>query len=132
VKIRLLSLADVLFIHSAVVDETGGSHGIRDLGLTESAVNQVEQTFDGKDLYPTLYDKAAILFVGLLKNHPFVDGNKRTALAAVGVFLRLNGRCIKADPEALFLWVQECASARANPQSASDWIRSHIIKEPLK
>ena len=75
-KPRVLTLPEVIFIHSVVIDETGGSHGVRDEGLLESAVGQMHQTFGGKDLYTSLFDKAGIRFLGLLKNHPFIDGNK--------------------------------------------------------
>ena len=124
-KLRLLSLSEVLFIHSAIIDETGGSHGIRDEGLLQSAVQQIEQTFGGKHLYPTLLDKAAALFISLLKNHPFVDGNKRTAVVALGVFLELNRHPLKIEPISLAEWVEKMAANPPNRKAVLLWLRTH-------
>lgn len=89
--IRYLSTKQVLFIHDRMIKRFGGSSGIRDLGLIESAVARPRATFDRQELYETIFDKAAALLQSLLKNHPFVDGNKRTALTSAGSFLKLNG-----------------------------------------
>lgn len=74
-----------------LVKRFGGSFGLRDKGLLESAAARPQASFGGKDLYPTIFAKSAALMHSLLKNHPFVDGNKRTALASTGIFLKLNG-----------------------------------------
>ncbi len=86
----------VLFIHARLIAETGGAHGVRDLGLLLSALARPQATFDGQDLYPNLFAKAGALMESLLQNHPFVDGNKRTAITASAMFLRLNGYRLKA------------------------------------
>ena len=97
---KYLTPQKALFIHDQVVKRTGGSHGVRDIGLVESAVYRPQATFDGDDLYAGIFDKAAALLQSLLKNHPFVDGNKRTALTSAGVFLKLNGyKLINAKKE---------------------------------
>ena len=96
-----LTPEQVLFIHSRLVGETGGSHGVRDLGLLESAVARPKATFDGKELYPDLFTKAAALMNSLINNHPFVDGNKRTGVTAAGLLLRINDHKLTASPEAL-------------------------------
>lgn len=88
---KYLTPQQVLAIHDAVIRRTGGSHGLRDLGLLESAVFRPQATYAGEDLYPTLFAKVAALLHSLLKNHPFVDGNKRTSLASAGLFLSING-----------------------------------------
>ena len=85
-----LSITQVLAIHDQMIKRFGGLNGIRDIGLIESALFRPQSTFDGKDLYPSIFDKAAALLHSLLKNHPFVDGNKRTALTSTGIFLNLN------------------------------------------
>ena len=90
-KFNYLSTTQVLAIHDQMVKRFGGSFGVRDLGLVESAVARPEASFDGNDLYETIFDKAAALLQSLLKNHPFVDGNKRTALTSAGIFLKMNG-----------------------------------------
>jgi death on curing protein len=94
---RYLSLAEVLELHRLVVEQAGGASGLRDLGALESAVAQPRATFGGADLYPTLAAKAAALGYSLALNHPFVDGNKRVAHAAVETFLVLNGHELAAD-----------------------------------
>lgn len=95
-----LTPAQVLFIHSRLIAETGGAGGIRDLGLFAAAVARPQATFDGDDLYAGLYSKAAALMESLIRNHPFVDGNKRTGITAAGLFLRLNGyRLIATNDE---------------------------------
>jgi len=85
-----LTAEQVLFIHARIIEETGGAHGVRDLGLLESAAARPQATFDGEDLYPDLFTKAAALMHALIQNHPFVDGNKRTGTVAAGLFLEIN------------------------------------------
>lgn len=92
-----LTPAQVLFIHSRLIAETGGAGGIRDLGLLAAAVARPQATFDGADLY----HKAAALMESIIRNHPFVDGNKRTGIKAADLFLRLNGHRLIAGNDAL-------------------------------
>jgi death-on-curing protein len=73
---RHLSLAEVIELHRMVIEQAGGSPGLRDLGALESAVAQPRMTFGGADLYPSLVEKSAALCFSLVKNHPFVDGNQ--------------------------------------------------------
>ena len=94
---KYLTPEQVLFIHARLVTETGGAHGVRDLGLLLSALARSQATFDGQDLYPDLFHKAGALMESLLQNHPFVDGNKRTAVTATGMFLRMNGYRLTAS-----------------------------------
>lgn len=97
---KLLTPEQVLFIHARLVAETGGMHGVLDIGLLESAVARPQATFDGTELYTTLFVKAAALLDSLINNHPFVDGNKRTGIAAAALLLRLNGyRLTASNPE---------------------------------
>jgi death-on-curing protein len=103
-----LSPQQVLFIHARLIAETGGSHGVRDVGLLESAVARPRATFDGVDLYSDIFSKAAALMESLILNHPFVDGNKRTAITAASLFLLRNGRRVMVDSpelERFTLWV---------------------------
>lgn len=88
---KYLTPQQILAIHDQAIKRFGGSHGLRDLGLLESAAGRPQATFDGQDLYETIFDKAAALMHSLLKNHPFVDGNKRTAYSSAGIFLMMNG-----------------------------------------
>ena len=86
-----LTKEQVLSIHSSLIEATGGTDGVRDNGLLESALESPFQTFDGNDLYPALIQKAARLGYALVANHPFIDGNKRIGVHTMLVFLALNG-----------------------------------------
>jgi len=88
---EFLTKADVLKLHNRQIERFGGTSGVRDEGLLESALAQPQATFDGQFLHSTIYQQAAAYLYHLAKNHPFVDGNKRTAFAAMDTFLRLNG-----------------------------------------
>lgn len=88
---KYLTTPQILAIHHQLVKRFGGPQGIRDISLVASAVGRPQATFDGIDLYEHIFDKAAALPQSLLKNHPFVDGNKRTALTSSGIFLKMNG-----------------------------------------
>ena len=89
-KTKYISLDEVIAIHDNMVSLYGGSHGIRDLGLVESAISRPKATFGGADLYPDIFTKAAALFHSLMFNHAFVDGNKRTTISTTARFLNLN------------------------------------------
>jgi len=94
---RYLSLDEILALHREIISAYGGSVGIRDIGAFESSINQPRVTFDQKDLYPEIVSKAGALCFFLVKNHPFLDGNKRVAHAAMEIFLILNGHEIIAE-----------------------------------
>ena len=93
-----LALAEVIDIHADQLRRYGGQGGVRDLGLLQSALAQPEASFSGAWLHRDLHDMAAAYAYHLSQNHPFIDGNKRTALASALVFLELNGVSI-ADPK---------------------------------
>lgn len=119
---RYLTLGEVVALHRAVIESTGGATGLRDLPALESAVAQPRATFDGADLHPTITGKAAALAYSLALNHPFVDGNKRVAHAAMEVFLALNGLDLRADvdeQEALFL---DLAAGRSSRRELERWL----------
>lgn len=89
-------------IHDRQIDIFGGMAGVRDLSLLESALAQPQATFGGQFLHPTLYAQAAAYLYHLAMNHPFIDGNKRTAFAAMDTFLRLNGKILTLTDEAAY------------------------------
>ena len=120
-----LSAGQVLFIHSRIIDETGGSHGVRDLGLLESAVARPRATYEGKDLYPTLIQKAAALMESLIKNHPFVDGNKRTAITSAGIFLQMNGHTLQASQREVVDFTAALATKKAGFEHVVEWFKKH-------
>lgn len=118
-----LTAEQVVFIHAFVVDETGGSHGVRDLGLLESAVARPQATFDGDDLHPDIFIKAAALLHALIQNHPFVDGNKRTGALAVILFLEFNGYELNAKNKELESFALKVAVSKISLSEIADWLR---------
>ena len=92
---KCLTPLQVIAIHDQVIKHFGGSHGIRDLSLVESAVARPQVTFDGHDMYETLFEKAAALLHSLLQKHAFVDGNKRIAYSSTAIFLAKNNYELK-------------------------------------
>ena len=123
---RYVTLGEVVELHRRLLQATGGASGIRDFGALESAVAQPKATFGGVDLYPTLVEKAAALRFSLVQGHPFVDGNKRVAHAAMETFLLLNGAEIDApvdDQERLILGL---AAGRIGHSQLTDWLRQHL------
>lgn len=122
-----LSKAQVIMIHEQLIKETGGVSGLRDEGMLESALNTPFQTFGGKDVYPSLQQKAARLCFGLVKNHPFVDGNKRIGAHAMLVFLALNGVELKHSQEELSDIILQAAAGEIETKDLLNWILLHQI-----
>jgi death-on-curing protein len=120
---RFLTLIEVLELHRRVIEQSGGAFGIRDVGLLESAIAQPRMTFGGKDLYPSLLEKAAALGFSIIMNHPFVDGNKRTGHAATETFLVLNGVEINASVDEQERVVLEIASGELGREVFVEWLR---------
>lgn len=115
----------VLFLHSRLVDETGGEHGLRDSGMLLSALGRPQASFDDHDLYPDVFTKAAALLDSLIRNHPFVDGNKRTAIAATAVFLELNGFRLSVDNDEMVRFTLACAQSELDLQEVRIWLTGH-------
>ena len=112
-------------IHDQMIKRFGGSQGIRDLGLIESAIGRPQATFDGKDLYKTIFEKGAALLQSLLKNHSFVDGNKRTALTAAGIFLELNGYKLINNHEREIEFALKVDNERLTIEQIAKWLEKH-------
>lgn len=122
---RFLTVAEVLELHQSVIDRWGGSGGIRDLNVLESALAQPRQSFGGNDLYPDLPTKAAALCFSLVLNHPFIDGNKRVGHAAMEVFLSLNGYEFHASDDEQEHLVLNLAAGQLSRDIFSDWVTQH-------
>ena len=120
-----LTAQQILFVHARLIDTTGGEHGLRDLGLLESAAARPQATFDGKELYPDLFQKAAALMESLITNHPFVDGNKRTAIAASALFMQQNGHRLQTTNEALEQFTILVVNERPSLDEIAAWFRSY-------
>ncbi len=124
---RYLTLNEVLEVHRQVIAQSGGAEGLMHLPALESALAQPQMTFGGEDLYPTLVDKAAALGYALIKNHPFLDGNKRTGHAAMEVFLVLNGYEIHADVEEQEHVILQVAASEIDRKEFTTWLRTHVV-----
>ena len=122
---RYLTPEQVLFIHARLIAETGGEHGIRELGLLQSAVSRPQAVFDGNELYPDIYHKAAALLESLVNNHPFVDGNKRTGITSAAMFLQVNNYSLTASNQELEIFVLSIASGEQTVDSIVEWLRLH-------
>lgn len=125
---RYLTPEQVLFLHSRLIAETGGGHGLRDLGMLLSALGRPQGTFDGKDLYPDLFSKAAALIDSLVRNHPFVDGNKRTAITSAALFLRMNGYRLIVENEEMVRFTLACAQSQLSLDEIMDWFKQYSIR----
>jgi death-on-curing protein len=112
-------------IHSELIHHIGGSSGIRDENLLDMSVNSTFQTFDGVDLYLTLIEKAAHLTYSLIKNHPFLDGNKRTGITVLLIFLRANNIEIICTNEELAELGWGLADGSVTKAELIEWINSH-------
>jgi death-on-curing protein len=123
---RYLGLAQVVELHQRIVETTGGAPGIRDLGALESALAQPKAAFAGRDLHRTLAEKAAALGFSLAKNHPFVDGNKRVAHAAMETFLVLNGWEVRASVDEQERLILKLASGEMTRDELAEWLRGHL------
>lgn len=122
-----LTVAEVMGLHSKLTAKTGGSDGLRDRGLLESAVYSAQTCFGGEEVYPTLAEKAARLMYALVSNHAFVDGNKRIGLLVMLTTLRLNGTALKFTQAELIEFGLSAASGEAKYDEILNWIRQHMI-----
>ena len=125
----MIELRDVLNIHNILIDKFGGSKGVRDKGSLESAISRQFATFDKKDLYPTPADKAAAILESILINHPFVDGNKRTAYVLMRLILLDNGLDIVADQEEKYQLVISASQGDIRFDDIKTWIQARLKKK---
>lgn len=118
-----LTLDDVLGIHEDSVEAFGGSHGIRDRGGLESAVMRPQSGY-----YPDVIAEAAALWESLSQNHPFIDGNKRTAIASMAAHLFMNGIWLEAEQlETYHFIINLYASGRFRRSELEAWLRAHAV-----
>jgi death-on-curing protein len=125
---RLLTREQILTLHKRIIEQSGGSMGIRNQDGLESALAQPYMTFSGQELYPTLIEKVAALGFSLINNHPFIDGNKRIGHAAIEVTLLMNGYEIKADIDNQEFAILAVAASKMNRQDFLEWLQNHIVQ----
>src|SRR3989304_8637129 len=124
--IAWLTKALVLAIHDRQLAEHGGSAGVRDEGLLESALARPQQLHAYGDPAPDLADLAATLAYGIARNHPFVDGNKRTSAVACETFINLNDAVLNAEDIDLFPRFLALAAGKLSLEDFTNWLRTHI------
>jgi len=123
--VKYLTAEQILFLHARLVAETGGSHGVRDLSLLLFAIGRPQTSIDKVDLYPDLFVNAAILMDSLVNNYPFVDGNKRTGIAAIALFLNANGYRLKVSNTELEKLTLEVAQAQHTIEDIAAWLKKY-------
>lgn len=120
-----LTVEDILESHQNQIDTYGGSHGIRDMGLLESAIAQPEASFGGQYLHADVFEMAAAYLYHLVMNHPFVDGNKRVGLEAALIFLEINDATLDASDEELVNLVLKAIAGDLGKSNIAEFFRSH-------
>ena len=122
-----LTKEQILLLHTQLIETTGGSNGIRDIGLLESALENPFQSYGGEELYPSIQAKAARLCYGLVKNHAMIDGNKRIGAHAMLVFLALNGYEVEYTQKELSDLILDVAADRKQYEDILQWLLVHQI-----
>jgi death-on-curing protein len=124
-SIRYVTVKEVLRIHWRTIKTFGGLHGVRDLNLLESAVARPKAGFGDYEAYPDMFTKAAVLIYSLIKNHPFVDSNKRTGYASILLFLKRNEFRFHASEQELINFTIAIAAGERSEEEIANWLKSH-------
>lgn len=122
---KTVGLAEVLLYHQKIVERTGGTDGIRDIGLIEGALNSAFATFDGEELYPSVEEKISIITYTLISNHGFVDGNKRVGVAVMLLLLQMNNIRLIYEQDKLVELGLGIASGQLKMNHIQKWIEKH-------
>ena len=122
----------VLLLHQYIAAETGGSVGLRDEGLLESALEGAFATFEGRELYPTKEEKAARIGASLVSNHAFLDGNKRIGMYVMLTFLEVNGIRVECTDEDIVRAGLSLAEGSMDYEKLLDWIREHAVPQEAR
>jgi death-on-curing protein len=121
-----LQVTDVLLLHSEQVDLYGGEHGVRDMGLLESAIAQPQASFGETHLHSDIFEMAAAYLFHIVQNHPFLDGNKRAGAVAALVFLDINDIVIDAPAGSIYDLTMAVATSQAGKGEIAEFFRSHV------
>ncbi len=121
----MISVSQALKIHTISILKFGGANGVRDIGGLESALARPFQTFGGKDLYPTIFEKAAAIGESLIMNHPFVDGNKRTGYLLMEALLRYGGYKISSTDDELYQFVIKISTGSISFEKIIEWLKNN-------
>ena len=126
--VRYLTIEQILLIHSMVIDETGGSHGILNQHALLSVIAAPAQEVFGQELYPTIFLKASVYARDIVTNHPFMDGNKRTGMVSASVFLENNGHVIDSKEGEIEKMALKIIVEKFKLEDIADWFIKHSKK----
>jgi death-on-curing protein len=124
-KLNYLSAEEILRLHFQLIEDYGGSHGVREESRLKSIIVAPKQHVFGQEQYPTLYEKAAVYLRNIVGDHPFIDGNKRTALIVCGVFLGRNGLVLVAEPKGLESFMVRIITDHLNIEAIAEWLKAN-------
>lgn len=124
-KTKYVGLEEILRLHFQLIEDFGGSHGVRDEGRLKSIVQASKQIVFGKEQYPTVYEKGAVYLRNIIGDHPFSDGNKRTAVTICGIFLARNDIVLKADPKDLENFTVKVATRHLKINEIANWLKQN-------
>ena len=124
---KMIGAEEILIFHKKIIKQTGGLYGVRDIGLIESALNRASVTFDGIELYKSIEDKISVITYGLIKNHGFVDGNKRIGVSTMLLLLRINDIQIHYTQNELVQLGLGIADGSLDEKEINKWIKNHIL-----
>lgn len=127
-EVKYLSLEQVLATHKALIKRYGGSQGVRDRGLLESAVLRPQASAFAQEAYPDLFEKCAVLGYSIIQNHPFVDGNKRTGFAAMHLILLINSYDLISSSEEEVAMTEDIACRKIHEPEVAIWLKEHSKK----
>jgi death-on-curing protein len=122
----MILIEEVEIIHDILIEKFGGAKGIRDKAILESAIGRPYQTFDGNELYPEPVDKAAAIFESIISNHPFIDGNKRTAYVLLRLVLKEHKQDIYVDQNEKYNFVITAAKGELTFDAIRTWISRYL------
>lgn len=123
----MIDIKVVVEIHNILIEKFGGAKGIRDRAVLESAISRPYQTFDGQDLYPAPLDKAAAIFESIISNHPFIDGNKRTAYTVMRLILKENNLDINGGQHEKYDFVVSAAKGDLRFEGIRSWLEKYFV-----
>lgn len=129
--VKYLSEAEIIAINEEMVAKYGGLHGVRDLSLLKAAIRRPQMSVMLQDAYPTIFSKAAALFHSIIKNHPFLDGNKRTSLFSAVLFLEYNGLEVKFKTSEAVEFTLKAHNDNWTIEEIAEWLKNHSLKTPI-
>ena len=121
-NVKYLDLEEILRLHFQIIEDYGGSHGVRDEGRLFSVVDAPKLEAFGAEQYPSVYEKAAVYLRNIIGDHPFIDGNKRTAVTACGIFLRRNGSGLVSSQKALEEFALSVTTGHLDIAEIANWL----------